>query len=78
MVRFWKIIALMLGRLPMYGKRHVLKVPLRGIVKGSEEGLDESLSQNKYELFMQKLKRVIYHIGRDTFLIPLDDTITLD
>ena len=70
----------MLGRLPMYGKRYIIKVPLRGIVKGSEEGLDESLSQNKYELFMQKSlrERVIYHIGRDTFLIPLDDTITLD
>ena len=50
----------MLGRLP---KGYRIKVPVRGNVKGREEGLNESLSQNKYELFMQKLKRVILSQG---------------
>ena len=49
----------MLGRLPMYGKRHVIRVPVRGGGEGSEEGLNESLGQNKYRTLSASLRVIL-------------------
>jgi hypothetical protein len=66
------------GSLPKWLKRHVIRVPVRGGVEGSEVGLNEILSRIQIQNSSCILESDLSQWQRDTFLIPLDDTITLD
>jgi hypothetical protein len=77
-MRFWKSSPDDdLGSLPMYGKRHVLKVPLQGGVEGSEVGLNEILSRIQIQNSLCILESDFITGDFIKFSIRLDDTIVI-